>query len=173
MQRPRPLNHSTYIALPPWPQDYLTGLGLHLESLRRHKPAQLSAGAHIKGNVIIDSSATIGEGCVIGPNVAIGIGCVIGDGVRISNSVLLHRVKVKNYARVNDAIVGWGSSGACCCRCWAWLGVLLYIPAAAVACSERIPSQEQGHAGSLPATSSHRPPCSGELGAAGQQGGCG
>ena len=93
------------------PKDYLTGLGLHLESLRRHKPAELAEGAHIKGNVIIDASATIGEGCVIGPNVAIGIGCVIGDGVRISNSVLLHRVKVKNYARVNDAIVGWGSSG--------------------------------------------------------------
>lgn len=36
--------------------------------------------------------------------------CVIGDGVRLSNCVLLHRVKVKSYARVADSIVGWGSS---------------------------------------------------------------
>eukprot|EP00887_Chlorella_sp_A99_P006816 scaffold2.g6816.t1 len=50
------------------------------------------------------------KGCLIGPNVSIGRLCVIGDGVRLSNCVLLNRVKVKNYARVSDSIVGWGSS---------------------------------------------------------------
>jgi mannose-1-phosphate guanylyltransferase len=92
------------------PKDYLTGLGLHLDSLRRRKPEQLAEGDNITGNVIIDETATIGQGCVIGPNVSIGKMCVIGDGVRLSNCVILHRVKVKNFARVADSIVGWGTS---------------------------------------------------------------
>jgi mannose-1-phosphate guanylyltransferase len=92
------------------PKDYLTGLGLHLDSLRRRKPEQLSEGDNITGNVIIDETAIIGQGCVIGPNVSIGKMCVIGDGVRLSNCVILHRVKVKNFARVADSIVGWGTS---------------------------------------------------------------
>lgn len=92
------------------PKDYLTGLGLHLEALRRRHPDQLASGDHIRGNVIIDDTTTIGRGCVIGPNVSIGKNCVIEDGVRLSNCVILHRVKVKNYARVADSIVGWSSS---------------------------------------------------------------
>jgi mannose-1-phosphate guanylyltransferase len=92
------------------PQDYLTGSALHLESLRNRKPEELASGQSIRGNVIIDETVTIGQGCAIGPNVSIGKGCTIGDGVRLSNCVLLHRVKVKNYARVADSIVGWGSS---------------------------------------------------------------
>lgn len=92
------------------PKDYLTGLGLHLGSLRRKKPEQLAEGPHISGDVIIHPSSTVGSGCLIGPNVAIGMGCTIGDGVRLSNCVLLHRVKVKSSARVADSIVGWGSS---------------------------------------------------------------
>ncbi len=39
-------------------------------------------------------SAKIGKDCKIGPNVSIGIGCELENGVRVSNSVLLHRVKV-------------------------------------------------------------------------------
>ena len=92
------------------PKDYLTGLGLHLDALRRRKPEELTEGEYVRGNVIIDESSTIGKGCVIGPNVSIGKMCVIGDGVRLSNCVILHRVKVKSYARVADSIVGWGSS---------------------------------------------------------------
>ena len=92
------------------PRDYLTGLGLHLASLRRRSPADLADGDGIEGNVLIDPSATVGAGCKIGPNVAIGKDCVIGDGVRIRDAVLLHRVKVGDHARVADAIVGWGSS---------------------------------------------------------------
>lgn len=92
------------------PKDYLTGLQLHLESLRRRKPQELATAECVRGDVIIDESAEIGKDCVIGPNVSIGKGCIIGNGVRLSNCVLLHRVKVKNYARVADCIVGWGSS---------------------------------------------------------------
>lgn len=91
------------------PRDYLSGLKLHLDSLRIHKPADLATGSHIKGNVLIDPSATIGEGCVIGPDVCIGPGCVIGAGVRLSNSVIMKGVSVKDHAKVDSSIVGWDS----------------------------------------------------------------
>ncbi len=71
------------------------GLQLHLASLRRKAPAQLAHGPEIEGNVILHPSAKIGRDCKIGPNVSIGIECVIEDGARISNSVLLHRVKAR------------------------------------------------------------------------------
>eukprot|EP00884_Botryococcus_braunii_P006958 jgi/Botrbrau1/16263/Bobra.0066s0047.1 len=92
------------------PKDYLTGLELHLGSLRKRDPSQLAEGETFEGNVILDPEATIGANCKIGPNVSIGKGCEIGDGVRIRDSVLLHRVVVKNYARVADSIIGWGGS---------------------------------------------------------------
>jgi len=91
------------------PKDYLTGLTLHLASLRRRAPQHLADGSHIVGNVIIDPDVKVGNNCKIGPNVSIGALCKIGDGVRLSNCVLLHRVEVANYARVADSIVGWGS----------------------------------------------------------------
>ena len=71
------------------------GLQLHLASLRRKAPDQLAQGPEIEGNVILHPTAKIGRDCKIGPNVSIGIECVIEDGARISNSVLLHRVKAR------------------------------------------------------------------------------
>lgn len=91
------------------PKDYLTGLALHLNSQRKRNPGILSTAEYINGDVIVDASAVVGKDCVIGPNVSIGLGCVIGDGVRLSNCVLLHRVKVKSFARIADSIVGWGT----------------------------------------------------------------
>ena len=84
-------------SLLPHAQDYLTGLALHLGSLRRRRPEQLASGDGIVGDVIIDSSTTVGKGCKIGPNVTIGQNCTIGDGVRLENCVLLHRVKVRGH----------------------------------------------------------------------------
>ena len=92
------------------PRDYLTGLELHLASLARKDPASLASGDGIEGHVLLDPSVVIGGGCKIGPNVCIGKGCVIGEGVRIRDAVLLHGVKVKDFARVADSIVGWSSS---------------------------------------------------------------
>lgn len=91
------------------PKDYLTGLALHLGSVRQRSPGDLAEGPHISGNAIIDESAKIGKGCLIGPNVAIGKLCEIGDGVRLSNCVILNRVHIKNYALVADSIIGWSS----------------------------------------------------------------
>ena len=74
------------------------GLGLHLDSLRRRQPDQLAEGPTFIGNNIIHPTAKIGSDCQIGPDVSVGLECEIGNGVRISNSVLLHRVKVCNLA---------------------------------------------------------------------------
>lgn len=92
------------------PKDYLSGLKLHLDSLRIHKPAELAPqDATFKGNVLVDPSAKIGKGCVIGPDVCIGPGCVIGDGVRLSNAVVMKGVCVADHAKVDSSIVGWDS----------------------------------------------------------------
>lgn len=95
------------------PRDYLTGLKLHLGSVRAKDPSQLassSGGYTVEGNVLIDPSATIGAGCKVGPNVCIGKDCVLGEGVRVRDAVLLHRVKLLDHSCVSDSIVGWGSS---------------------------------------------------------------
>lgn len=78
--------------------------------MRRKAPEELASAEYVVGNVIIDPTAKIGKGCKIGPNVAIGKLCEIGDGVRIVNSVILHRVTIKNFARVADSILGWSST---------------------------------------------------------------
>ena len=70
------------------------GLALHLDSISRSHPETLAKGPTFIGHNIVHPTAKIGSDCAIGPDVSIGIECEIGNGVRISNSVLLHRVKV-------------------------------------------------------------------------------
>jgi mannose-1-phosphate guanylyltransferase len=83
---------------------------MHLGSLRKRAPARRAAGAHIKGDGLVDATAKIGAGCLIGPNVVIGPGCVVGDGARISRATLLAGVAVGAHACVTNCIVGWNSS---------------------------------------------------------------
>ena len=90
------------------PRDYLTGVGLHLASLRRRAPAALApAGVGIRENVLIDASAVVGEGCLLGPDVVVGPGCVIEAGARIARSTLLAGARVCSHALVADSIIGW------------------------------------------------------------------
>lgn len=92
------------------PKDYLTGMCLYLEAERQRDAAVLASGAGIKGNVLIDAAATVGEGCVLGPDVVIAEGCVIEDGVRLSRCTLLKNAKVKKHALVANSIIGWDST---------------------------------------------------------------
>lgn len=62
------------------PKDFLTGMCLYLTSLRQRNPLMLRDGPEIVGNVLVDPSAKIGQGCRIGPNVTIGPDVVIEDG---------------------------------------------------------------------------------------------
>lgn len=92
------------------PRDYITGLTLYLDSLRKKSPSKLASGSHIVGNVLVDETAKIGEGCLIGPDVAIGPGCVIESGVRLSRCTVMRGARVKNHACVSSSIVGWHST---------------------------------------------------------------
>jgi mannose-1-phosphate guanylyltransferase len=92
------------------PRDYNTGLRLYLQSLKQHAPARLASGSSIIGNVLVDESAHIGDGCLIGPDVSIGQGCVIEAGVRLSQCTIMRGVRVKKHACVAGSIIGWHST---------------------------------------------------------------
>uniref|UniRef100_A0A8I6XDC4 mannose-1-phosphate guanylyltransferase n=1 Tax=Hordeum vulgare subsp. vulgare TaxID=112509 RepID=A0A8I6XDC4_HORVV len=92
------------------PRDYITGLRLYLESLRKRSPARLASGAHVLGNVLVHETATIGEGCLIGPDVAVGPGCVVEAGVRLSRCTVMRGARVKKHACISGSIVGWHST---------------------------------------------------------------
>eukprot|EP00002_Diphylleia_rotans_P032844 TRINITY_DN6933_c0_g1_i1.p1 TRINITY_DN6933_c0_g1~~TRINITY_DN6933_c0_g1_i1.p1 ORF type:complete len:360 (+),score=89.24 TRINITY_DN6933_c0_g1_i1:56-1135(+) len=92
------------------PKDFLIGATLYLASLRQHTPQVLASGSHIVGNVLIDPSAKIGNGCIIGPNVTIGPNCVVEDGVRLRGSSLLDGVVIKAHSWVSSSLIGWRSS---------------------------------------------------------------
>jgi mannose-1-phosphate guanylyltransferase len=77
------------------PKDFLTGMCLYLSSLRQKNPKMLHEGNGIVGNVLIDPSAKIGEGCRIGPNVTIGPDVIIEDGVCIKRCTILKGKKFK------------------------------------------------------------------------------
>ncbi|XP_074576821.1 putative mannose-1-phosphate guanylyltransferase 3 [Curcuma longa] len=92
------------------PKDYITGLRLYLDSLRKKASTELAAGSHIVGNVLIHENAVIGEGCLIGPDVAIGPGCVIEPGVRLSRCTVMRGVRIRKHACISSSIIGWHST---------------------------------------------------------------
>ncbi|CAL9205489.1 probable mannose-1-phosphate guanylyltransferase 1 [Musa acuminata AAA Group] len=92
------------------PKDYITGLRLYLEAIRRRKPYKLAVGPHIVGNVLVHESAVIGEGCLIGPDVAIGPGCVVEDGVRLSRCTVMRAARIKKHSCISSSIIGWHST---------------------------------------------------------------
>jgi mannose-1-phosphate guanylyltransferase len=92
------------------PRDYITGLRLYLNSLRKKTSSKLASGPHILGNVIVHETAKIGEGCLIGPDVAIGPGCIIESGVRLSSCTVMRGVRIKKHACISNSIIGWHST---------------------------------------------------------------
>ncbi|KAG5125328.1 hypothetical protein JHK82_032065 [Glycine max] len=92
------------------PKDYISGLTLYLDSLRKKSPSKLASGPHFVGNVIVHETATIGEGCLIGPDVAIGPGCVVDSGVRLSRCTVMRGVRIKKHTCISNSIIGWHST---------------------------------------------------------------
>ncbi|KAJ0984035.1 hypothetical protein J5N97_002391 [Dioscorea zingiberensis] len=92
------------------PKDYITGLTLYLNSLKKRSSPKLASGSHIIGNVIVDETAVIGKECLIGPDVAIGPGCVIETGVRLSMCTVMQGARIKSHACISGSIIGWNSS---------------------------------------------------------------
>jgi mannose-1-phosphate guanylyltransferase len=93
------------------PKDYLSGMCLHLASLRQRAPNTLApAATGIRGDVMIHATAKVAPTALLGPNVVIGPGCVVEDGARISRSTLLEGAAVKAHAYVSSSIIGWSST---------------------------------------------------------------
>lgn len=97
------------------PKDYLTGMCLHLNSLRKRNPELLATndsypGATIKGDVMIHPSAKVGAGAVLGPNVVIGPNCNVADGARIVRSTLLAGTNASAHSYISSSIIGWSST---------------------------------------------------------------
>ncbi|KAL1924245.1 uncharacterized protein VTP21DRAFT_7280 [Calcarisporiella thermophila] len=94
------------------PKDYLKGTSLYLSHLAEKQSPQLYTPKHCvcEGNVLIDPSAKIGEGCILGPDVVIGPDVVVGDGVRLQSCVVMRGAKIKDHAFVNSSIIGWRSN---------------------------------------------------------------
>ncbi|KAJ9597225.1 hypothetical protein L9F63_011899 [Diploptera punctata] len=91
------------------PRDFLTGMCLYLTSLRQNNPTALHSGPGIVGNVLVDPTAKIGEGCRIGPNVTVGPGVVIEDGVCVKRSTILRGATVRSHSWLDGCIIGWNS----------------------------------------------------------------
>ena len=92
------------------PEDFLTGMELYLNSLRKKKVLlqdQLSEGAKIVGNVLIAPTAKIGTQCSIGPNVTIGDNVVVEDGVCLRNTAILADSIVRSHTFIDKCIIGW------------------------------------------------------------------
>lgn len=77
----------------------------YLRYYSKTKPELLTKGPNIVGPVIIDPSAQISPTAKIGPNVFIGPKAVIGAGVRISNSIVLANVNIKDHACILHSIL--------------------------------------------------------------------
>lgn len=96
------------------PKDFLSGMAKCLGSLENREDAEakkdLRTGAGFVGPVMVDPTATIGEGCLIGPFVTIGPDCVIEDGVRISRSTIMGGARIKAHSWIDSTIVGWQST---------------------------------------------------------------
>jgi len=92
------------------PKDYLAGVCKYLTHLQQTSPQLLASGSNIKGPVLIDPSAKIGEGCLIGPYVTIGPNAVIEDGVRLRRTTVLSGVLIQQNSWIDSSILGWDST---------------------------------------------------------------
>jgi mannose-1-phosphate guanylyltransferase len=82
---------------------------MYLTSLRQNNAPVLHSGPGIVGNVLVDPTAKIGQGCRIGPNVTVGPGVVIEDGVCVKRSTLLQGAIVRSHSWLDGCIIGWRS----------------------------------------------------------------
>ncbi len=103
------------------PGDYLVGLGMLLDSLKKENSAQLYATKpedefQVIQPVLIHPSAKIGRKSVIGPNVTIAAGCIVGEGTRLQHTTLMEGVEVANSSWIHKSIIGWHSRIGSWCR---------------------------------------------------------
>ncbi|EDO45402.1 predicted protein [Nematostella vectensis] len=91
------------------PKDFLTGMCMYLNSLRKKSPELLHEGPGIIGNVLVCPTSKIGDHCRIGPNVVIGPGVVVQDGACLSRCVVLKDATIRSHSWIQSSIIGWKS----------------------------------------------------------------
>ncbi|CAF3082324.1 unnamed protein product [Rotaria sp. Silwood2] len=89
------------------PKDYLIGMSLYLNYVRHSNSDRLSRENGTVGNVLVDSTAKIGERCRIGPNVVIGPRVIVQDGVCLKNCTILGDSLIKSHSWIANCIIGW------------------------------------------------------------------
>ena len=70
------------------PGDYLLGQAAYLNY---HK---IKSSNDFVGNVLVDSTSIIEEGCKIGPNVVIGPNCTIKRGTRLKDCTIIGKTVI-------------------------------------------------------------------------------
>jgi len=103
------------------PGDYLVGMGMMLENLKKENSPQLyqkkeGDDFEVIQPVLIHPSAKIGHGCVVGPDVSIAKDCVLGEGNRLQHCSILEGVEIAHSSWIHNSIVGWHSRIGSWCR---------------------------------------------------------
>jgi mannose-1-phosphate guanylyltransferase len=83
------------------PADYLIGQAAYLKYYESK-----SSKEHI-GNVLIDPSTVIEEGCKIGPNVVIGPNCTIKAGARLKDCTIIGNAIIGSNSYIEKSIISW------------------------------------------------------------------
>lgn len=91
------------------PKDFVSGTALHLTFRRHTSPEDLASGENIRGNVLIDPTATVSPQAIVGPNVTVGPGAVIEAGALVENTAVFQGARIQQSAVVQNSIVGWDS----------------------------------------------------------------
>ncbi|RUS21827.1 hypothetical protein BC937DRAFT_91357 [Endogone sp. FLAS-F59071] len=99
------LSHAGFWVSVTRPEDLVGATRLYLAHLSERAPDALVPG--YGGNVLIDPTARIGQGCRVGPDVVIGAGAVVGDGVRLRECVVMAEAEVGDCAWIKESVVGW------------------------------------------------------------------
>lgn len=83
------------------PGDYLIGQGAYL------KYYNIKSSGDYVGNVLVDPSTVIEEGCKIGPNVVIGPNCLIKKGSRLKECTIVGDTVIGSGTYIENSIISW------------------------------------------------------------------
>lgn len=102
------INHQMYY--------HFSGMCMYLTSLKTREPSTLYTANGVIGNVLVDPTAKIGNGCKIGPNVTIGPNVIVEDGACLRRCTILAGATVKSHTWLDSCIIGWRSVVGCWVR---------------------------------------------------------
>lgn len=93
------------------PEDYLLGQAAYLKFYTIN-----SSNPHV-GNVMIDSSSVIEEGCKIGPNVVIGPNVTVKKGTRLKDCTIVGNTVIGQNTYIENSIISWR------CKIGSWVRI--------------------------------------------------